>query len=240
MKPLVEFYGGEPWFDNPQLIIANPKKTRRSSMKRSSRRKARRSLRRRARRNFYSAGALANPRRKRSRRTRRSRRSFRRNVYMNPRARRRRFRRNPGGRSFFGITLPPMDAVLFVGAGLIVPPMVSAQIIKFLPDTWKTNQAATWGVKVASVLLPGFALRKFWSPRAGNLFMVGGAASLVVDAIKTFFPGVIPGLGYQPLLGAHFSTVRADRVVPFARAGRGMAPPMLTDAPERLSPTTRF
>lgn len=214
-------------------------------MKRTSRRK--RSGVRRAKKNYYGAGVVANPRRRR--RTRRVRRygtamraATGRKFGLNPRRRHRRARHNPGGGGglrVFGFSLPPVDAVLFVGAGLVVPPMVSAQIMKYLPDSLKTNTAAVWGVKAAAVIVPGFLLRKFYNPRAGNLFMVGGAASLVVDAIKTFMPGVIPGLGYQPMLGGYFNTTRGNRVVPLRSAGGGI-PQLVADAPDRLDPRGRF
>jgi hypothetical protein len=144
--------------------------------------------------------------------------------------------------NLFGISLPPIGDVLFVGAGLVAPPLVAAQLVRFLPDSIKTNQAATWGVKVASVVLPGIAIRKFVSPRAGNLFMVGGAASLVVDAIRQFAPGVIPGLGYQPLL-AGYSTLPGlpANASPRARSMRPVSQPaILEGVPDRLSPQGRF
>ncbi len=252
MKPLVEFYDGEPWFDNPQLIIAGNRKRKRSkkrgsTMARVHRRRSRaRSNRRRkhARRNFYGAGALAN-------RPRRRRRSFKRNEYlmMNRKRRRRRgfkmnrrrrhYQSNPGGMRLMGFSLPPLDAVLWVGSGLVVPPLVAAQIIKFVPDSLKTSAATTWLVKGASVVVPGMLLRRFVNPRAGNLYMVGGLASLVMDAIRTFAPGVIPGLGYQPLLGTYFS--QPVRTASLNRApARGTLPPMMADAPGRLDASERF
>jgi hypothetical protein len=233
MKPLVQFYDGEPWFDNPQLIVANPGKKRRSSMARPHRRRRRRTAlhnrRKKFRRNLYTAGSLINPHRRRSRRRHR----------MNPR-RRRHYRRNPErALSIAGVQLPPIDAVLWVGSGLVVPPLVSAQIMKFVPASWQTSQGTTWLVKIASVVVPGMLLRKFVSPRAGNLYMVGGAASLIVQAIQTFAPGVLPGLsgyvglGVQPMLGAYTSYPRA---VPQRR----QMPPMLADVPSRLDPGARF
>lgn len=212
-------------------------------MKRASRK---RSVRR-AKKNYYGAGVLAavNPRRRRRRAVanphrRRRTRLVARSHRLNPRRHRRARHNPPMGGKLFGFSLPPIDAVLFVGAGLVVPPLVSAQIMKYLPDSLKTNQAATWGVKAAAVLVPGFLIRKFYNPRAGNLFMVGGAASLVVDAIKTFMPGVIPGLGYQPMLGGYFNTNRGGRVVPLRTAVNGGTPQLVADAPDRLDPRGRF
>lgn len=193
--------------------------------------------RRHARHNLYSPGPLVN--RVHRRRTLRARaRSFfrrhfrRRHFKMN----RRHYRRNPG-LSLAGIHFPPIDAVLWVGAGVIVPPMVTAQVMKYIPATWQQSPATAWLVKVASVVVPGILLRRFVNPRAGNLFMVGGLASLVVDAIRTYAPGVIPGLGYQPLLGgmgAYFGPEVA------AARPRAVLPQMIQDAPTRLDPAHRF
>jgi hypothetical protein len=253
MKPLVNFYDGEPWFDNPPLVIANPKRRKKTMRKRRTRRGRKNSPRRRARRNYYSAGMLANrPRRRRRARTN-TRRRARRNVYMpmlNRKRGRRRARRNPGllgGRSMsiLGFQMPPMDAVLFTAAGLIGPGLVSTQILSFIPASWKTNadgtpnQLTMWATKIASVLIPAFLIRRFINVRAGNLFLIGGSAGLAMDALKTFAPGLIPGLngiGSQPLLGAYFQQPRA--VSNFPRQAR--VPAMIADAPDRLSPQGRF
>jgi hypothetical protein len=245
-KPLVEFYDGEPWFDNPQLIVANiPRRKRRSTtMARPNRRHSiRHNRRHRARHNLYSPGPLVNPHRRRrhranpfrlNRRHRRHGWRYRQNLRFN----RRHYRQNPGGFSLAGVQLPPIDAVLWVGSGLILPPLVTAQVMKFIPASWQQSQATTWLVKVASIVVPGILLRKFVNPRAGNLFMVGGLASLVLDAIRTYAPGMLPGvgryMGYQPLLGAYFGPGAA------AQTPRPSLPSMLSDAPTRLDPQHRF
>ena len=256
MQPLVNFYDGEPWFDNPRgnplLTIANPKR-RKKTMRRNRRRRGRKNApRRRARRNYYSAGMLAN-RPKRRRRTRRARS----NVYMpmvNSRRRRRRSRSNPRRRSFrrnpslMGFTLPPMDAVLFTAAGFIGPNLVSNQILAVIPASWKTNtdgtpnQLTIWATKVAAVAIPAYALRRFVNPRAGTLFLIGAAAGLALDAIKTFAPSLattlhLNGVGSQPLLGSYFTRPQGA-LANFPRQAR--VPAMIGDSPDRLNPQGRF
>lgn len=216
------------------------------------RRKPRR--RRAAKRNYTSTGMLLNPKR------RRRRASGRRNVMVtNPRRRRsigrarrvRRYRRNPGllgGRSMslMGFSLPPLDAVAFVGAGLIVPPLVTSYIMTMLPADWKTSKAAYYGVKAVSVLVPAMLLKQFVSPRAGNLMLLGGAASFVIDLIKDFAPGVIPGLGVQPFLGYYPSMGIPSRQLGTypGRGGAqrlpGLLSPMIASTPDRLNPAGRF
>lgn len=246
MKPLVNFYDGEPWFDNPQLVIANPKRRKKTMTKRRTRR-GRKNAPRRVRRNFYSAGMLSNRPRRKARRSRK-RRTMRSNVYMpmNPRkrrsSRRHAFRRNPG-RSFLGFTMPPMAEVLFATAGLIGPNLVSGKILEFLPASWKVgadgkpNQLTMWATKLLSVVLPAWAIRRFIGTRESNSFLVGGLAGLTLDGIKTFAPGIIPGIGSQPLLGAYFDQPR--QVLPFPRSN-GKLPQMIADTPDRLSPSARF
>jgi hypothetical protein len=214
------------------------------------RRRRRSTTRRRARRNYYGAGMLANRPRRRRRSVSRRRSAV---ARMNPRRRRSRsrsiFRSNP--RKIFGFEMPPLDAVLFTGVGLIVPNQVAGYLMGFLPTSitknadGTTSQPVSWLVKVASVLLPSLAVRKFVSPRAGNFMLVGGASGLVLDAIKTFMPGVIPGLGYQPLLGEYVSPGlsgyfdRPTGVVPYRRPSSGLTP-ILQNTPDRLSPAGRF
>jgi hypothetical protein len=276
---------GEKWLINPQLIIANPGRRVKRSNKRSvkkmasrrkrrmpaglrrywaSRRKAKANphrrrrrvtmanprRRRRAKRNFQMPGMLVNPRRRRS--SRRRRRGF----LMN-RRHRRHARRNP---QLLGFQLPPVSDIAFVGAGLVVPPIVSNYIMtNFLPS-YTTSVPVVWAVNVASVVGPSLLVRKFVSQRAGNLMLLGGAATLLLQAIKTFMPGVIPGLsgmGYQPFLGSYVrpslnrgmgSYVQRSRGMAGLRgmgAGSGQTGPMSSSqvysgTPERLLPSSRF
>lgn len=198
--------------------------------------------RRRAKRNFASAGMLANRRRRRVHRRRR--------ALGNPRRRRstirhysrRRARRNP---QLFGFQLPALTDVVFTGAGFIVPPMVTSYVMKWIPDEYKTNQAVVWGVKAASVLVPSLAVRKFVSQRAGNLMLLGGAVSFTIDLIKTFAPGVIPGLGAQPFLGVYNNMPNARTLGKYnprggGNGGGGGLPAMIQNTPTRLMPTERY
>lgn len=188
---------------------------------------------------------LANRPRRKARRNRRRTRA-RRNVYMpllnrkRGRRSRRNFRRNP---AILGFSLPPMDAVLYTAAGLIGPNLVANKIVEFIPASWKTNadgtpnQLTIWATKIAAVLLPAWAIRRFINPRAGALFLIGGTAGLAMDAIKTFAPGIIPGLGYQPLLGSYFTRPQGQ-IANFPRQAR--VPAMIADSPDRLNPQGRF
>lgn len=136
-----------------------------------------------------------------------------------------------------GVQLPPVDSVLFVGAGFVVPPIITGMVMGFVPDTYKTNKAVIWIVKGASALLPSMLVRQFVSRRAGNLMLIGGAVSFGLDLIRTFAPGVIPGLGYQPMLGAF---TRPGQALPSPGPRGGMLPALVGTTPTRLSPDTRF
>ena len=191
--------GGERWLVNPQLIIANPRHHRRIK-KMASRRKRRMpaALRRywagrRAKSNYMSAGMLANPRRRRPRRTRRH---HRRAVAVSNPPRRRHVRRahrrhhyrhalrNP---RLMGFELPPLQDIAFVGAGLIVPPMLSTYLLaNVVPASYQTSQPVIYAVRAASVVIPAMLVRKFVNPRAGNLMLLGGAAAFVIQLIKDF------------------------------------------------------
>lgn len=227
---------GEPWLDNPHLIIANP--IRRQKKMASKRRQPA------ALRKYWAArrGKKSSPRRKRrtsravTRRRSVSRKQARSNPYfLNARRRRspsrRRYHRNP---QLAGFALPGVMDVLSVGAGLVVPPLVASYIMPMLPEAFRSNRIAAYAVKAAAVVVPALVVKKFVSQRAGNLMLLGGAASFALDLIKDFAPGVIPGLGYQPLLGKY--------VVPRSINGGRAAglPPMIASTPERLNPSQRF
>ena len=152
---------------------------------------------------------------------------------------RRRARRNP---QLLGFQLPALTDVVFTGAGFIVPPMLTSYVMKWIPDEYKTNQAVVWLVKGASVLVPSLAVRKFVSQRAGNLMLLGGAVSFAIDLVKTFAPGVIPGLGAQPFLGYYNNMPQTRGLGKYAgRGGGGQGlPPMISSTPTRLMPTERY
>ena len=175
----------------------------------------------------------------------RKRRRSKRNYSFN--ANRRRARRNP---SLAGFTIPPLDAVLFTGAGLIVPPMVAKFIMPMLPTSMQTSKIAYYSVKAASVLVPSMLVKRFVSQRAGNLMLLGGAASFVIDLLKE--TGVFATLGLsgalsQPLLGYYpsLSAVGSGGLGKYpSLSANGMAPVtaarMISSVPERLNPMSRF
>lgn len=174
----------------------------------------------------------------------------RRSYARNPRVRVRRYRRNPGGLSVAGFNLPAMDAVLFTGAGFIVPPLVQSFAMRFIPVAYQSNQAVMWLVRAASAVVPPMLVKKFVSQRAGNLMLLGGMVSLAIDAVKTFAPGMIPGLGSQPFLGAYIRPRPAGMGRYFAndqrRAlagpgnGNGNMNSIWGGVPERLQASARF
>lgn len=211
----------------------------------------------RPRKNFWGTGMLANKPRKHHRRRsaannpHRRRKTYRHNKVTRY-TRRRTYRRNPDGatKSFMGISLPPMDAVLFTGAGFIVPPIISSMVMGYIPAAWQTSAATKWVVNIASVVGPSMLVKKFVNPRAGNLMLIGGGVWLAMEAIKTFAPGIIPGLGYQPFLGKY---TRTPGMGEYNMRRLGAAPdpnnsmrnyqqltPILQNTPSRLSPQSRF
>jgi hypothetical protein len=140
-----------------------------------------------------------------------------------------------------------MDAVLFTGAGLIVPPIMAGYIMGMLPVEWRSSKAAYYGVKAASVLIPSMIVRRFVSQRAGNYMLIGGAASFAIDLVREFMPTMLPAaaVGAQPFLGYY---ERFNK--PQAALGRYSSipvqsrpvqrTPLLSITPERLSPGSRF
>ncbi len=187
-------------------------------------RRRRRSYATNRRRRHHAARAHSNPVRRRRR-------------YFSNR-RRRHYRSNPGGLSVMGFQIPAVMDIAAVGAGFVVPPLITGYVMGWLPDSLKTSRAAYWAVKAAAVLVPSMAVRSFVSRRAGNLMLLGGTVSFVLDLIKEFAPGVIPGLGYQPLLGAFTAPPQFSRArMPPQRQG---LPRMIAGTPDRLDPTARF
>jgi hypothetical protein len=153
--------------------------------------------------------------------------------------RQRHYKTNP---SLMGFQLPGLMDIAAVGAGFVVPPILAGYVMGWLPDSLKTSKVAFWTVKAASVLVPSLVVRRFVSRRAGSLMLLGGAVSFVMDLVKEFAPGVIPGLGYQPLLGAFIDRplAIAARRASVGAGQRNILPPMIASTPDRLSPASRF
>lgn len=258
MARLANYYNGELWLDNPLLttLAANPgrkktvaKKRRKMSAlqrlyfgpKKNRPRRRHHSRSNRPRRNFYGAGMLANRPRRRHSRSNRPRRNF--YPLLNPR---RHYRRNSPSdgavvQNVGGIPIPALSPMLFAGAGIIVPPLVAGYITTNLLPASMQGTATTWLVKAASVVIPGLLIRKFVSRQGGNYFLIAGGASFILDAIRTFMPGVIPGLGYQPMLGSYFGPQRPINFQPRAATNVPlMQPSMIASTPDRLNPANRF
>ena len=227
---------GERWLinsplENPALIVANPRKKRRSRKMAYRRRRSRKNRmpaglarywakhrrnphrrrrssmhnrrRRRARRNFISPGMVAMNRPRRNRRSSRRRRGF----LMN-RRHRRHARRNP---SLMGFSLPPMMDVAAISAGMIGTPMLANYIFNnFVAGTsMGTSKWAYIGTEAVSVAALGFGIKRFVNVRAGNLVLLGGAARVAMDLITMLAPTLLPstamptGLSGQPFLGMY-------------------------------------
>lgn len=152
--------------------------------------------------------------------------------------RRRSYRSNPA-LSVMGFQLPNLMDVAAVATGMVVPPIISGYIMGWLPASLQTSSAAKWAVKAASVLAPSMIVRSFVSRRAGNLMLLGGTVSFVLDLIKEFAPGVIPGVGYQPLLGAFTAPPAFGTRARLPMVARTPAR-MISSTPDRLDPMQRF
>jgi hypothetical protein len=175
----------------------------------------------------------------------RKRRRARRNYTFLGNRRRRSYRRNP---QLLGFSLPPVTDVLFVGAGLAVPPMVANFIMPMLPETMRTSRIAYYGVKAASVLIPSYLVSRFVGRRQGNLLLMGGLASFTIDLLRE--TGVLSAIGLsgsmsQPMLGFYPGLSRRGGLGKYpSLAVNGGSPVtssrMIQSVPDRLNPQSRF
>lgn len=197
---LWNFFDDEPYLDNPRLQLVNPRKKKARRRKAAAkpkrkkpmakRRRRRAAPRRRARRRSYSMNA---PRRRR-------RRSYRRNAYVpNPVRRRRRYRKNPV--NVLGFKL---SEIMYTGAGVIIQPMAERQLLNLLPASWGATTAGRWTAKVGSSVAVGWAAKKMFGGRIGELTMIVMGSNLLADAVDEFLPA-LPGMGayMRPGMGAY-------------------------------------
>ncbi len=201
-KSLWGIYNDEPFMENPPLaIIGNPLRYRRklskgkyeydyvSKSKSSKKRKGvkmaakrrhvkrvvsrKRSKGRKGKRNpFPMAGVVANPR------------------VIHVRARRisrRRGRRNP---AILGVEMPPLNQVLYAGAGFIATPMVEGFINKYLPIEVTSSTIGRYAVKIASVIGLSFLAKKAIGVSEARMVAVGGGAYILTSAVNEFMPSL--------------------------------------------------
>src|SRR5262245_42979379 len=156
---------GEPWLENgrksnPPLLIVNRKKSKKGKKsmarrKRYSRRRVRRvnrvrtrkaAPRRRRRRNPWPmAGTVAavNPRRRRRGRKRSNPRRHRRSSY----------RRNP---ALFGISLPPLQSVIYAGVGFVGVPLAEGFLSRMLPISLTGSTVGKYATRIGALRVLSF------------------------------------------------------------------------------------
>lgn len=164
----------------------------------------------------------------------------------------RKARRNPAKTmSLGGFSFPSINSMLCVSAGMVIPPMVARQLMPYLPPSWQTSKVAAYGVKVASAVIPAWLVRKFVSKDAGNLMLLGSAASLVVSLVQD--SGVLTAIGVtpvqqtgvggfsQPFLGQYQNNGRLGRYIgPGMQSGPAItAQPIMHGVPDRSNPMFR-
>lgn len=164
-------------------------KHRRGGKKNSPRRRRRRS-------NPYPmAGTVAMVNRKRSRRRSRG----------NPK-RRHHYRRNP---AILGITLPPIQAVIYAGVGFVGVPVVEGFLVRMLPISLTGSTIGKYATRIGAVLGLSFIAKMVLGPSESRMVAIGGGAYVLTSAITEFAPGLIPATAvsaYRPsTLGAYRS-----------------------------------
>lgn len=180
---------------------------------RRGRKHAPRRRRRNYRRNPYPIAGLAlNPRRRRHRR--------------NPVQNRRHYRRNPGGRKILGLSLPPLQSVLYAGVGFVAVPVTEGFLNQWLPLSITSTTLGKYAVRIGSVLGLTWLGKLILGKQAAMMIGIGGGAYVLVTAVKEFAPGVIPGLSayavpalgaYTPSSGRNYRTLGAPSQQAFAQ-----------------------
>lgn len=202
---------GEPWLENgskrgnPPLVIVNPKKkgkkmarrkarkSRARGRKNAPRRVVRRVSRRRTRRNPWpmagTVAAMNRPHRKGRKRSNRKR-------------SRKHYRRNP---ALLGISLPPLQSVIYAGVGFIGVPMAEGFLNRFLPTSITANTFGKYAARIAAVLGLSYLTKMVIGASESKMVAIGGGAYVLTTAITEFAPGMIPGMGSysRATLGAY-------------------------------------
>lgn len=226
MAKLWDFYGGEPFMENPHLAVigANPFKVgsiierkkqgfRKISQKKGSKimaykrrgKKSSPKRRRRARRNPIPGGGLMINRPRRRRRTYNMKRNKRGVYAYNPRRKRygrRRARRNP---AVLGVALPPINMIAWGAGGFIGVPMAEGYLARFLPAEITTSVLGRYAVKIGTVLGLTYLVKHVLGAKEAFPVALGGSLYVVTSAINEFVPQLTQAPAPAPAVSAYRS-----------------------------------
>lgn len=211
---------GEPWLENgcanPPLMIVNKKGTK-STMARTKY----------ANRKSRSRGRKAAPRRvNRKRRTRRNPWPMAGTVAaVNPRRRRRGRKNSPRRRrgyrrnsAILGISLPPIQAVIYAGVGFVGVPIVEGFLSRMLPVSLVGSTIGRYATRIGAVLGLSYIAKMVLGASESKMVAIGGGAYVLTTAVSEFAPGLIPASGmaaYRPAtLGAYAQSTRRSLGAP--------------------------
>jgi hypothetical protein len=221
-KKLWDFYGGEPFMENPHLAVigANPFKVgsiierKKSGFRKISQRKGSKTMaykrkgkknspkrRRRARRNPIPGGGLMINRPRRRKRTYHMKKN-RRGTYVHNPKHRRRARRNP---AVLGVALPPINMIAWGAGGFIGVPMAEGYLTRFLPAEITTSVLGRYAVKIGTVLGLTYLVKHVLSAKEAFPVALGGSLYVVTTAINEFIPQLTQAPSPSPAVSAYRS-----------------------------------
>lgn len=219
-KKLWDFYGGEPFMENPHLAIvgANPFKVgsiierKKQGFRKISQRKGSKTMaykrkgkknspKRKARRNPIPGGGLMinRPRRRKNPRTYHMKKN-RRGTYIHNKKHRRHARRNP---AILGVALPPINMIAWGAGGFIGTPMAEGYLMRFLPAEITTNVLGRYAVKIGTVLGLTYLVKHVLSAKEAFPVALGGSLYVVTSAINEFVPQLTQAPAPAPAVSAY-------------------------------------
>lgn len=149
----------------------------------------------------------------------------------------------------FESQFPVASSVVGVASGFAIKNYAAARLLPMVPASMQ-GPTATWVIRAATAIVPGFIVRRLMSRKFGLSMMVGGVVSLVLDLAKIYAPwlglGAQPGLGYYaaaPMIGGQYRVGMgqyASPSLPSAYPADNPASRMLATVPTRMNPRDRF
>ena len=151
----------------------------------------------------------------------------RRYARHNPPRRNRRYRRNP---AVLGVELPPLQSVLYAGAGFVLPPVIESYIMPYLPLSWKVTATgqpsllAPYVARIGSVFGLTLLAKEVLGSHEAKMVAIGGGAYVLTTIIRDFAPDLLPkpaDLVPKPVTTT--TTTTTKQVAAYTRAGAGMS-----------------
>ena len=99
------------------------------------------------------------------------------------------YRRNP---AILGISLPPLQSVIYAGVGFVGVPIMEGFLSRFLPISLTGSTIGKYATRIGALIGLSFVTKMVLGANEAKMVAIGGGAYVLTSAVTEFAPGLIP------------------------------------------------